>query len=483
MNKQEICKVLNAGRNRGIWEALVEFGIIALVVDENGRNVPALRVIVHTEEVECPPPPLPCSVVLNGIEVGEGGAFIDIEGTLATHVSLHYNFNDGETEEDLPCTSNTGSLPFGDGGMFLSTPGVTVFTVNASNDECATVCSSASFTNYCDTVYVPESGDDTVFTPDDLPVCDGEVVFTEFVSLGDLVGVTLDSETGAITVPAQTVGEGAIFGYYMTCDGVLVATVVINVANVPLGLRMVFDDNDNAPVADPSAVGNWNTFYDLPANGTSFSSVVVSGNQDVLVGGGAMTIKAAAFFGNTALLGIHDDGNVVDEIMNAAFSGSSITDATFNSATTIGVAGQVGAFKDATSLVNLSLNSATTFANGPGDGCIQGCTSIVNLSLPSAITLSEYFVFGCTSLETFSAPLATDLPSAGMGNCTSITNIDLTSCVNLGADPTDNSVWQGINGQIITLTIAAVNATNNGGNEHASIALLRANNTLTCNYV
>lgn len=62
--------------------------------------------------------------------------------------------------------------------------------------------------------------------------------------------------------------------------------------------------------------------------------------------------------------------------------------------------------------------------------------------------------------------------------------IDLTSCVNLGNDPTDASVFDGCTNPALVLNIAAVNATNNGGGVHASIAaLLIANPTATVNYI
>ena len=252
----------------------------------------------------------------------------------------------------------------------------------------------------------------------------------------------------------------------------------------PMGLRMLFDDIVNAPVVDPTNVGQWNTFYDLPTNGAVFTSVSVVGNEVILVGGGAMTVKNAAFFGSTALVEIEDQAGIVDAILNSAFlNATALTDAIFDSAITVGVAGQAGTFMGATSLINISLNSATTFLNGGVDGTFKGCTSIVNLSLPDALLLPNSFLFGCTSLETFSAPLATTLESLGMANCTSITAIDLSSCVNLGADPTDDSVWQGVIGQIVTLDIAAINATNNAGGVHASVAYLIANNTATVNYI
>ena len=86
-------------------------------------------------------------------------------------------------------------------------------------------------------------------------------------------------------------------------------------------------------------------------------------------------------------------------------------------------------------------------------------------------------------LETFSAPNCTTFPNQGIDNCPLLTFIDLSSCVNLGSDPADASVFDGITGQVITLNIAAVNATNNAGGVHASVAYLIANNTATVNYI
>ena len=251
----------------------------------------------------------------------------------------------------------------------------------------------------------------------------------------------------------------------------------------PVGLRMLFGDIAGAPVIDPTNVGQWNTFFDLPTNGAVFTSADVAGDQVTDVGGGAMTVNQG-FASNTNLIEIEDQAGIVDAIINASFlNATALTDAIFDSAITVGVAGQLGSFMGASALVNISLASAETFLSGGVDGTFKGCTRIVNLSLPAALLLTNSFLFGCTSLETFSAPLATDLPSLGMANCTSITNIDLTSCVNLGADPTDDSVWQGVIGQTVTLNIAAVNATNNAGGVHASVAYLIANNTATVNYI
>ena len=80
-------------------------------------------------------------------------------------------------------------------------------------------------------------------------------------------------------------------------------------------------------------------------------------------------------------------------------------------------------------------------------------------------------------------PLATTLENLVFNQCLSATLIDIPLCVNLGNDPTDASVFNGITGQTVRLDIAAVNATNNGGGVHASVAYLIANNTATVNYI
>lgn len=488
MTKQEICKVLNVGRNRGIWEALVELGIIALVEDANGKIVPALRVVVHTES-ECPPPPLPCSMVINSVEAGESGVIIDIEGTLGTDILVTYSFNDGEATGTVDCQENTGTCNLGDAGMYLSTPGTTVYTIYASNDGCETPCSSAIFTNYCSTVYAPESGDDTVYTPDSLPACAGTIVYTEFVNMGGVTGITIDPDTGEITVPAQTIGEGAIYGYYMTCDGVLVATVVVNMANVPLGLRLIFNDiadTADAPmsISDPADETEWNTFFNLPTNGSVFTSAVVAGNQVTLVGGGNMTIVPGTFSGNENIVSVFDDAGVLLDVSEVAFTFAlSMEDFVSNTVENIGDISQTGAFMGNTSLNNLQAPALQTMANSFLDGTLMG-TAVVNLNFPSLTSLPNAACKDCALLETFAAVIATDVLPFAFQNCIAATLIDIPACVNLGNDPTDATVFDGCTNPALVLNIAAVNATNNGMAPHASIAaLLIANPTATVNYI
>jgi len=200
----------------------------------------------------------------------------------------------------------------------------------------------------------------------------------------------------------------------------------------PMGLRMLFDDIANAPVVDPTNVGQWNTFYDLPTNGAVFTSVVVAGNQVTLIGGGAMTIKNSLLSGQSYLVEIEDQSSIVIEIEDYAF---------------------------------------------------QSAFAITLVGLQDLVTAGEEGFNGCSLVTTFDFPLLTTLGENFFTNCTSATLINLPLCVNLANNPASITAFQFITGQVITLNIAAVNATNNAGGVHASVAYLIANNTATVNYI
>ncbi len=61
--------------------------------------------------------------------------------------------------------------------------------------------------------------------------------------------------------------------------------------------RLMFTDISfaNGLVGDATNVNDWNTYLDLPVNGTPFTSVNVSGNEVALYGGELITLKSQAF--------------------------------------------------------------------------------------------------------------------------------------------------------------------------------------------
>lgn len=118
------------------------------------------------------------------------------------------------------------------------------------------------------------------------------------------------------TIIAHTAAEGYEFDYWDGDTELLEdtsanpATIIMPEADVSLTamfrlippiedeLVLTFDDIANVPVTDASSVSDWNAFFDLPTNGTPFTTVVVEGNSVNLVGGSEITMKNS-LFGNS----------------------------------------------------------------------------------------------------------------------------------------------------------------------------------------
>lgn len=316
-------------------------------------------------------------------------------------------------------------------------------------------------------------------------------------------GVTVDAD-GEMVVP--TIEEGETVFVTHVCDGCISDLLVLTVTNAALGLRLTFNSIGNVPVVDPTNVGQWNTFFDLPANGTAFTSVSVAGDEVSLVGGAGISTASGLFASNTNLIKIEDDAGCISVIKNATFlNATALTDAIFPAAIQVGVSGQIGAFMGATALTTISLPLAADIQSSASDGNFKGCTSLATLSLPAATDLPSQTCFGCsalvsfdadnatiikdncfsncTSLETVSATAATALQGFIFVNCNALTTIDLSSCTNFGGTTGNDSVFDSVNGATITITVPTVLQTCDGGNPDGDLVYLSANNTATINYI
>lgn len=258
-----------------------------------------------------------------------------------------------------------------------------------------------------------------------------EVIYTS-------IGVTVTPGVGnAFTGVATDAGAG-MFVVLNLCDGLPHSVDVYNIEPEPvvLGLRIVYDDIANANVVDPTNVAQWNTLFDLPTNGTPFTSAVVVGNQVTLVGGTITAMPTtyllqALSFG-TGIIEIEDQTASLEVTGTAMLYGNATVTATIPYTDTIGTS----TFQDNADLVTVIATNATTVLGN----AFQACASAVLIDIPA--------------------------------------------CVNLGTAPSDNSVFVGCTNAALVLNIAAVNATNNAGGVHASIAaLLIANPTATVNYI
>ena len=179
---------------------------------------------------------------------------------------------------------------------------------------------------------------------------------------------------------------------------------------------------------DYSLLEHWNKFFDLPTNGTPFTSVEVVGNTVKLYGGANITLKNNLFQNDTNLVNVEDKARCI-----------------------------VGA----------------------GNTCFLGCTSLTSPDFSSLTTAGYACFLGCTSLT---SPDFSSLTTAGnncFDGCTSLTTIILPSCTALGTTVGSNNVFNAIAGHTkIILTVPSALMTCNSGNPDGDIQDLIANNTM-----
>lgn len=269
-----------------------------------------------------------------------------------------------------------------------------------------------------------------------------------------------------------------------------------------LGLRLLFDDIGNAPVVTPFLVGQWNTFFGLPANGTEFTSVSVVGNEVVLYGGAGITLAPALFRNSTALVEIEDQIDcvvaigggrnlgalskcsalttvILDGVITVAeeglFDNPLLTSLNLDDCTTIGES----AIKNSISLATLTLPSLTS----AGANSIEGLTSLISFTCATLLTCGNGVWLGCTSLTTLIIANTTAVGVAILELCTALTTVNLSSCTDLGGTAGDDNVFLSIAGNTITVTIPIAQQTINAGAPDGDLVYLAANNTATINYI
>jgi hypothetical protein len=94
-------------------------------------------------------------------------------------------------------------------------------------------------------------------------------------------------------------------------------------------------------------------------------------------------------------------------------------------------------------------------------------------------TIGNSCFSNCYTATTFNIQSATTIGIGCFSNCLSVTSFDLSACTNLGGSVLDNSVFFGIIGNTITLTVPTALTTCNGGLPDGDIQYLQANDTLT----
>ena len=133
-----------------------------------------------------------------------------------------------------------------------------------------------------------------------------------------------------------------------------------------------------------------------------------------------------------------------------------------------------GGFGACINLVNLSIPKLVT----AGDNAFNGCSSLTALTLLN-LTSAGNNTFTFTSLQSVNFPVLTTIDTACFQQCTALITISIPSCTNLGPTVGNNSVFVGIIGNTITLTVPSALMTADAGSPDGDIVYLQANNTVT----
>jgi len=259
-------------------------------------------------------------------------------------------------------------------------------------------------------------------------------------------GDEIEEGTGYITELSATYSFDAVGSFSGTITPNAIPVITIGPADPYL--RMTFSDA-SFPVGTPTNVSDWNAFFDLPTNGTAFTSAEIIDSTVYLRGGANITIKQELFLNNYNLTAINDLADCIKIIEEAAFS----------------------------SCINLK-SIELPKVESIGYTSFSSTTSTI-YNFPSCINISEGGFINCGDGVQFIFPKCINIESIAFYNCTDALVFDLRKCEHLGPTTADDSVFELISGQTITLTIPAALMTCNAGTEDRDIEYLNVNNDVT----
>jgi len=208
------------------------------------------------------------------------------------------------------------------------------------------------------------------------------------------------------------------------------------------GLLLTWGDIDSVPVENPGSVSEWNTFFDLPANGTAFSSVAVDGNTVSLFGGANITIKAGLFSEGIypildphelggALISIVDNANCINHIEEYGFGFNYLIQSSLETVILPAlISAAEGAFCSNRSMINFTAPQLTY----AGLYCFYGCSSLTSLDLPNLETAEGYAFEDTSGITDYYFPALITAGEGCFSNNYSDTckTINLPSCISVG---------------------------------------------------
>lgn len=285
-------------------------------------------------------------------------------------------------------------------------------------------------------------------------------------------------------VGGSAVDIGPCSGTTTTTTTSTSTTTTTTTTSLPLpALELTFDNptNMNPLVGDVTDVADWNTYFDLPTNGTPFTSVEIVGNVVKLRGGSGITLKNSLFEGdvydpemdenlNPYLLSIVDNVNCIVSTDAYCFT-NCINLATADMEGCLYLA--FGTFRNTWLLSSISLNHVTSM-----NDAFVNCDSLTSVTM-SALTTATYGGFSANNCLNYSFPALTSIDySFIINNLNDLTiNISMPQLASMGPTVGDDSCFS-ITGNTINLTIPAALMTCNTGNPDGDIQTLQSSNTV-----
>ena len=196
--------------------------------------------------------------------------------------------------------------------------------------------------------------------------------------------------------------DGVQFGAPYTCPTTTTTTTIVP------KLILTYNNIANADLmigGSSSDYTKWNTFFDLPTNGSIFTGVSVIGNVVYLIGGSGITIKASLFGGNAygaSLLSFVDQIGCIVAVNGGAFIGNTPTGCVNLTTVSLPAATTFGAWSFAY-LAKLTSFSAPLLQS-TGQNCFEQNLIITEYHLPELTITGNYTFFRNSQCVLFDLP-------------------------------------------------------------------------------
>lgn len=238
------------------------------------------------------------------------------------------------------------------------------------------------------------------------------------------------------------------------------------------GLRLVYDTG----TLPANNLAQWNTLFNLPAQGTAFTSFSTAGDTVTLIGGAGITLANTIFLNNADLKEIHDDSGCIVAAGNSCFVNCVMDAIELDSLASAGIATFSGL--TITTLVLPALVTAGDSCFGScitttltlaaletaGVSCFQQCTATA-YTLTALETAGES-CFQSTVAASFTLPSLLTIGDYGFYDNTIVTTILTAALTALGTSVGNNSVFLGctsLTGVTVPTALQTVDAGNPDG--------------------